>query len=358
MQTLADLGLVGLILALALLLAWMAAAGRPTHPFNRRWTSWRAWLQLRLGCASRMARLRERELTRYTPERIGMLSMLCLVVVFGAHSLIDWTWYVPGDACVALLCAGWLAGRGELVAAAGGERRAPAAAGDAPPARGARPAALPRAWPERPHARWPSPARDRRGAAGDVVAVAAAALRRSRAAGADAQLEAHHAPAALAAADSGRLARPAVDRSAVHARQRPAAARAQPELAQATLEKAVRLQPSNPQTWLALGRYELQRRPRGGRVKELRGGDLPEPRVDLPEAIADGRRSGSDRNPRTTSSNGCAAPAAARPSAAQKRERTACASSTRGTSAGAPAPRTSICSKPKSSSSRASVRRL
>ena len=39
-----------------------------------------------------------------------MLSMLCLVVVFGVHSLIDWTWYVPGDACVALLCAG-LAGR-------------------------------------------------------------------------------------------------------------------------------------------------------------------------------------------------------------------------------------------------------
>ena len=38
-QTLADLGLVGLALALALLVAWMAAAGRSTHPFNRRWTS-------------------------------------------------------------------------------------------------------------------------------------------------------------------------------------------------------------------------------------------------------------------------------------------------------------------------------
>ena len=48
----------------------------------------------------------------YTPERIGMLSMLCLVFVFGIHSLADWTWYVPGDAFVALLCAGWLAGRG------------------------------------------------------------------------------------------------------------------------------------------------------------------------------------------------------------------------------------------------------
>ncbi len=85
-QTLADLGLVGLILALALLLAWALAARRPTQPL----TAWPV----------------------YSAERIGMLSMLCLVVVFGAHSLIDWTWYVPGDACVALLCAGWLAGRG------------------------------------------------------------------------------------------------------------------------------------------------------------------------------------------------------------------------------------------------------
>ncbi len=40
-QTLADLGIVGLALALALLLTWIAAAGRATHPFNRRWTSWR-----------------------------------------------------------------------------------------------------------------------------------------------------------------------------------------------------------------------------------------------------------------------------------------------------------------------------
>jgi len=39
-----------------------------------------------------------------------MLAMLCIVVVFGIHSLADWTWYVPGDACIALLCAG-VAGR-------------------------------------------------------------------------------------------------------------------------------------------------------------------------------------------------------------------------------------------------------
>jgi len=40
--------------------------------------------------------------------------MLCVVVVFGVHSFIDWTWYVPGNAGVALLFAGWLAGRGPL----------------------------------------------------------------------------------------------------------------------------------------------------------------------------------------------------------------------------------------------------
>ncbi len=122
-QTLADLGVVGLGLALALLLAWMAAAGRPTHPFNRRWTrsrtpkgrrwaglpGWRRWT-----IAARPA--------PYSPERIGMLSMLCVVVVFGTHSLVDWTWYVPGNACVALLCAGWLAGRGPLDSTIAGER--------------------------------------------------------------------------------------------------------------------------------------------------------------------------------------------------------------------------------------------
>ena len=40
--------------------------------------------------------------------------MATVVVVFGAHSLIDWTWFVPGNAVLALLCAAWVAGRGPL----------------------------------------------------------------------------------------------------------------------------------------------------------------------------------------------------------------------------------------------------
>ena len=130
-QTLSDLGLVGLALALALLAAWIAAAGRPTHPFNRRWTSWRelkrtgwqgiGWRAIGDPPTATDGRS-EIDRRSYSAERIGMLSMLCLVVVFGVHSTVDWTWFVPGDACVALLCAGWLAGRGPLEI---GRERAP-----------------------------------------------------------------------------------------------------------------------------------------------------------------------------------------------------------------------------------------
>ena len=161
-QTLADLGIVGLLIVLGLLGTWMAAAGRATHIFNRRWGGWGEWLRIKSG-----GRPGWRSSPQpYTPERIGMLSMLCLVVVFGAHSMIDWTWYTPGTACVALLCAGWLAGRGELSRPAAQDEGAP----------GGRPRG-PRA-PERP-APGAGMRDGPRGAAGDVDAVAAPAFRRS-----------------------------------------------------------------------------------------------------------------------------------------------------------------------------------
>ena len=87
-QTLADFGLLGLAVTLALFGAWLAAAARPLH-----------------------LRRRERPVT---PERAGLLTVAATVVLFGVHSMIDWTWFIPGTAVPALVCAGWLAGRGPL----------------------------------------------------------------------------------------------------------------------------------------------------------------------------------------------------------------------------------------------------
>ena len=50
--------------------------------------------------------------------------MLAVVVIFGVSSLIDWTWFIPGVTVPALVCAGWLAGRGPIAEPVG---RAPAA---------------------------------------------------------------------------------------------------------------------------------------------------------------------------------------------------------------------------------------
>ncbi len=102
-QTLADLGLAGLAVSLALLAAWLASAARATG-------------------------LRRRDRGRpHTPERIGLLTLVAVVIVFGVHSFVDWTWFVPANAAVALLAAGWVAGRGPL----GGEREGIAPPGDA-----------------------------------------------------------------------------------------------------------------------------------------------------------------------------------------------------------------------------------
>jgi hypothetical protein len=265
-QTLADLGLVGLALALALLATWMAAAGRATHPFNRRWTGWRAWLRIRSGERPGWLRLRDRRLARYTPERVGMLSMLCVVVVFGAHSLVDWTWYVPGDACVALLCAGWLAGRGELVGT------------------GWRPGSGRR--PSYPHLL----------AAGAVIVFALLAAwsqwqpqRSEEARGqADALLEAHEPGAASAAAEAA-VSRDPLSVDALFALANVQQTAGRTALAKATLERAVRLQPSNPQTWLALGRYDLSMgRPRLA-VTELQAAIYLDPESISAEAVANAK---------------------------------------------------------------------
>ena len=89
-QTLADLGWIGLLLSLAAAAAWLAAAARA------------------LGL-----RRRDRGLP-WDAERVGMCTLAAVVVVFAVHQLIDWTWYTPAPAVLALLAAGWVAGRGPL----------------------------------------------------------------------------------------------------------------------------------------------------------------------------------------------------------------------------------------------------
>jgi hypothetical protein len=59
-------------------------------------------------------------------ERDGMWALLGVAAVFGVSSSVDWTWFYPGVAIPALLCAGWVAGRGPLSGAVGRRRTRPA----------------------------------------------------------------------------------------------------------------------------------------------------------------------------------------------------------------------------------------
>jgi O-antigen ligase len=292
-QTLADLGVVGLVLTLALLLAWATAAGRATHPFNRRWAPWPTWRNLRGAPAGERPgwhSLSEPGARRYTPERIGLLSMLCVVIVFGVHSLVDWTWYVPGNACVALLCAGWLAGRGPLGVSAVAPR-APAAT---------------RAWPaagDGPRGRWWASSARRVGPLRGALAAAAilAALlvawsqwqpQRSEDARQEALVLLASKPVAAEAAATGAVSRDPLSAEALFTLADVQSVRGAPAQARATLEKAVRLQPSNPKTWLELGRFELAAGRPAAALSALRATVYLNPESIAPESIASGQREG------------------------------------------------------------------
>jgi hypothetical protein len=225
-ETFADFGLIGLLVSLALLLAWARACRRTL-------------------AASPGA-------PRSSPERIGLLTLLSVVVIFGVSSLIDWTWFVPGVAVPALVAAGWLAGRGPIA----GHRA------DAAPDR------TDRAAPERTHLATPrlvlSPGR-LAGATGIGVAVLIVAwfvwqpLHSADSFGsAISAMSRGDAAAALAdarsAADSDPVSiDPLLEESAIYSSlgNEPAA--------RAELVQATSLQPDNPQTWVYLGSFDLQR---------------------------------------------------------------------------------------------------
>jgi tetratricopeptide (TPR) repeat protein len=68
-------------------------------------------------------------------------------------------------------------------------------------------------------------------------------------------------------------------------------ANGEPALARATLERAVRLQPSNPETWLHLGLYELPGEPRAA-LGSLEAAIYLDPQSIAPELITGPRASG------------------------------------------------------------------
>lgn len=204
-QVLADRGIVGLLLSLLALgaLAWaVARAVRRTDPRGA--------------------------------ERIGLLTLATLLVVFGVHSFVDWTWFVPGVALPALLAGGWLAGRASPPAGIAtslrdglrDRRRAFLAAGAVAIAVAAAFAAL-----------QPQRSLEATNAALDQLAAGNIGTAREQAKNA-------HRRNPLAV--DPYFAQAAIERKAGN-----------PEGAQRALQQAVRLQPANPSTWTSLAEFEL-----------------------------------------------------------------------------------------------------
>ncbi len=231
-QTLADTGLVGIVLTSALLAAWLVAALRSTSLYPRRPSLRRA----------RAAPRRD-----WTDDRIALVALTLVAVAFGVQSAIDWTWFVPGATAMALVAAGFVAGRGPATAPAG----APTTVVSAPsPAK--------RRFPRAP------------GRARILAAVAAAALtllcawtiwqpEASDRASNDALdlIDARDFDAAAAKAREAAGVDPLSPRPLfVEAVAQTAAG--DRDAAAHTLERAVLRYPGDPETWLRLGRFQLE----------------------------------------------------------------------------------------------------
>ena len=153
-QTLADLGIAGVVLAAALLLAWLVAVARVTGLHPRR-------LPFQNDNGGVLPR------RDWSSDRVALVAAALIAVVFGLQSAIDWTWFVPGPTAMALVAAGFVAGRAPL----GLPEPAPARAAPSPErllaASGVLLAAILVAW-----AIWQPEAADR--ATGDAIRLAEA----------------------------------------------------------------------------------------------------------------------------------------------------------------------------------------
>ena len=245
-ETFADFGLIGLAVMVAMLVAWAIAARRPlARPPNAR------------------------QVAALGDERAGMLTMLVVVVVFGAHSAIDWTWFVPGTAIPALLCAGWLAGRGPLTEPVGRRARRSFSPGVISAILAIVTIALVLAW-----AVW----QPLRSANADSAALNAIGDGHVAAAITDARAAADRDPVSLD---------PLLELAAIYS------AANQPQAAQDELVKATERQPQNPASWLALGEFWLHRHQWAAAASALEQAKrLNLASTETAEALAAARRGG------------------------------------------------------------------
>ena len=227
MQTLADLGLLGLALGLALLVAWLAAARTGTGPAS--------------GADGR---------SEWPARRVELATLALVAIVFGVHSAIDWTWFILGPSVAALVAAGFVAGHGP-------PGRAPGSAGRPPTAGSLRarlraPAGAAGGHPERILA----------GAAVLLTAALGAWVawlpERTASASDRAQRLAEQGDleGAVEAARSARASGP-YSADPLYARAAVLIAGQRPEAAYRAYEQAVTEHPRDPETWLELARYEL-----------------------------------------------------------------------------------------------------
>jgi hypothetical protein len=231
-QTAADLGLFGLLVSLALLVAWIGATGRTL--------GWQLPGLTRRQLPEAGARGLDPRVS-FGPEHVAMATLATVVLVFGVHSFVDWTWYVPGTAVMALVAAGWLAGRGPLSEPAPDARMLGArlAQGIRQPARvalacGALALGLLAGW---------------------------AALQPLRSVDSDNQALAL-APGPASYAKAVALTRKAEDQNPLSidpllTRALVESSANHPDRARAALVEAIRRQPSNPQTWEYLSRFAV-----------------------------------------------------------------------------------------------------
>ncbi len=220
-------------------------------------------------------RRRDRDLP-WDAERVGLATLAAVVLVFGMHSTVDWTWFVPGNALPALICAGWVASRATLRERLAGIRRADAATARSRPcgAAAARSSLIARGrgW---------SALQPVRACHAQDAALGAPRHRRAAAAASIAQIAHERNPLSV---------EPLFDLAAIEQ-----AAGRNPEAAERALEQAVDLEPANPETWRRLGYFAAQRLndPKG--ALRLPGRVLPR------SALAAGRGSTSSRVARLNS---------------------------------------------------------